>query len=118
MGVDPEVAAEDACRMEHVISSETFDALKRLAFDLNAVAVHHHPVRRRHLRGKAAQLALAYAEVPANMRSTYLFIRSFSLFIMALKCSNCSLSFNTFSFVMAEVAKDIVAIMNIVRLWL
>ena len=29
MGVDPEVAAEDACRMEHVISSETFDALKR-----------------------------------------------------------------------------------------
>ena len=29
MGGDPEVAAEDACRMEHVISSETFDALKR-----------------------------------------------------------------------------------------
>lgn len=29
MGVDPEVAAEDACRMEHVISGETFDALKR-----------------------------------------------------------------------------------------
>ena len=29
MDVDPEVAAEDACRMEHVISSETFDALKR-----------------------------------------------------------------------------------------
>lgn len=29
MGVDPEVAAEDACRIEHVISAETFDALKR-----------------------------------------------------------------------------------------
>ena len=29
MGVDPEIAAEDACRIEHVISAETFDALKR-----------------------------------------------------------------------------------------
>ena len=29
MGVSPEVAAEDACRIEHVISNETFDALKR-----------------------------------------------------------------------------------------
>lgn len=29
MGVDAEVAAEDACRIEHVISAETFDALKR-----------------------------------------------------------------------------------------
>ena len=29
MGVDAEVAAEDACRIEHVISNETFDALKR-----------------------------------------------------------------------------------------
>ena len=29
MGGDPEVAAEDACRIEHVISAETFDALKR-----------------------------------------------------------------------------------------
>ncbi len=29
MGVNPEVAAEDACRMEHVISAETFEALKR-----------------------------------------------------------------------------------------
>ncbi len=28
MGVDPEVAAEDACRIEHVISNETFEALK------------------------------------------------------------------------------------------
>lgn len=29
LGVDPEVAAEDACKMEHVISDETFDAIKR-----------------------------------------------------------------------------------------
>ena len=28
LGVDPAVAAEDACRMEHVISAETFDAIK------------------------------------------------------------------------------------------
>jgi Mn-dependent DtxR family transcriptional regulator len=29
LGVSPETAAEDACRMEHTISDETFDALKR-----------------------------------------------------------------------------------------
>lgn len=28
LGVAPEIAAEDACRIEHVISAETFDALK------------------------------------------------------------------------------------------
>lgn len=28
LGVDPEVAAEDACRIEHVISKESFEALK------------------------------------------------------------------------------------------
>ena len=28
MGVSPETAAEDACRIEHVISAETFDVLK------------------------------------------------------------------------------------------
>ena len=28
LGVDPQVAAEDACRIEHVISDETFSALK------------------------------------------------------------------------------------------
>ncbi len=31
LGVDPEVAAEDACKMEHIISDETFEALKRHA---------------------------------------------------------------------------------------
>ena len=29
LGVNPEVAAEDACRIEHVISDESFLALKR-----------------------------------------------------------------------------------------
>ena len=29
LGVDPRVAAEDACRIEHVISEESFDALRR-----------------------------------------------------------------------------------------
>ena len=31
IGVDPVTAAEDACRIEHVISPETFDAIKRHA---------------------------------------------------------------------------------------
>ena len=29
LGVDPKIAAEDACRMEHVISAESFDAIKK-----------------------------------------------------------------------------------------
>ena len=29
IGVDPEVAIEDACRMEHVISDTSFEAIKR-----------------------------------------------------------------------------------------
>ena len=28
LGVDPKIAAEDACRIEHYISDETFDAVK------------------------------------------------------------------------------------------
>ena len=28
LGVDPEIAAEDACRIEHVISDESFEAIK------------------------------------------------------------------------------------------
>ena len=31
LGVSPETAAEDACKMEHVISRESFDAIKRHA---------------------------------------------------------------------------------------
>ncbi len=29
LGVDPDIAAEDACKIEHIISSESFDAIKR-----------------------------------------------------------------------------------------
>ena len=29
LGVEPDVAAEDACKIEHVISAQSFDALKR-----------------------------------------------------------------------------------------
>ena len=29
LGVDPKTAAEDACRIEHVISSESFEAIKK-----------------------------------------------------------------------------------------
>lgn len=29
LGVNPQTAAEDACRMEHVISTESFQAIKR-----------------------------------------------------------------------------------------
>lgn len=28
IGVDPDIAAEDACRMEHVISAQSFEAIK------------------------------------------------------------------------------------------
>ena len=38
LGVDPKVAAEDACRMEHVISSESFEAIK------DHVRKHHSDV--------------------------------------------------------------------------
>ena len=31
LGVDPDIASEDACRIEHVISDESFDAIKRHA---------------------------------------------------------------------------------------
>ncbi len=38
LGVDPEVAAEDACKIEHDISDQSFEAIKRLA-RANAEAV-------------------------------------------------------------------------------
>jgi len=31
LGVDPKIAAEDACRIEHVISEESFEAIKNHA---------------------------------------------------------------------------------------
>ena len=33
LGVSPETAAEDACKMEHVISDETFEAMKKHMHD-------------------------------------------------------------------------------------
>ena len=33
LGVDAETAAEDACRIEHVISEESFEAIKRFSGD-------------------------------------------------------------------------------------
>ncbi len=33
LGVDPEVASEDACRIEHVISKESFNALRQYLKD-------------------------------------------------------------------------------------
>ena len=29
LGVSPEIASEDACRVEHILSDETFEAIKR-----------------------------------------------------------------------------------------
>ena len=34
IGVDPEVAAEDACKMEYAISSESFTAIKKFIADV------------------------------------------------------------------------------------
>lgn len=31
LGVNPETAVEDACRIEHIISAESFEAIKKLA---------------------------------------------------------------------------------------
>ena len=31
LGVDDKTAAEDACRIEHIISSESFEAIKKIA---------------------------------------------------------------------------------------
>ena len=36
LGVDPDTAVKDACRMEHVISRDTFEALKRNFSDKEA----------------------------------------------------------------------------------
>ena len=33
LGVDKEIATEDACKIEHVISKESFDALKKYVFN-------------------------------------------------------------------------------------
>ena len=35
LGVSREIAAEDACRIEHVISKESFSALKQFILSMN-----------------------------------------------------------------------------------
>ena len=37
LGVDETIAAEDACRMEHVISKESFAAIKKYVADENNI---------------------------------------------------------------------------------
>jgi Mn-dependent DtxR family transcriptional regulator len=36
LGVSPETASEDACRIEHVLSTETFEAIKKHAEERNS----------------------------------------------------------------------------------
>ena len=35
IGVDPEIASEDACKIEHDISDEAFEAIKKFAENIN-----------------------------------------------------------------------------------
>ena len=37
IGVDPETASEDACKIEHTISDESFDAIKRFVEEREAL---------------------------------------------------------------------------------
>ena len=39
LGVDKETALEDACRMEHTLSEETFEAIKRHVIENNEVSL-------------------------------------------------------------------------------
>ena len=38
LGVDPEIAAKDACKMEHVLSPETFEAFKKHAHGVGKIS--------------------------------------------------------------------------------
>ena len=40
LGVDPEIAADDACRIEHHISDESFEAIKRHSEQFVSVLQH------------------------------------------------------------------------------
>ena len=39
IGVNPKIAAEDACRMEHIISAESFEAIKKYVNSYNSWAL-------------------------------------------------------------------------------
>lgn len=41
LGVPNDVALSDACRMEHTLSEQTFDAIKRHVIDNNEVSLKH-----------------------------------------------------------------------------
>ena len=43
LGVDPFLAAQDACRMEHVISAESFEKLKAHLDDMEAADGDEQP---------------------------------------------------------------------------
>ncbi len=43
LGVDPHTAVEDACRMEHVVSAESFSAIKRHVTTENELAHYFDP---------------------------------------------------------------------------
>ena len=44
LGVSPATAAEDACRIEHILSTETFDAIKKHAeIHADGIAETSHP---------------------------------------------------------------------------
>ncbi len=57
LGVPAKTAAEDACRIEHVISSETFEKIKQYAHARALSRSHKARKKRRlHRRGRAAYL--------------------------------------------------------------
>lgn len=43
LGVNETVAAEDACRIEHVISKESFEALKNHVWEEHGISADHRP---------------------------------------------------------------------------
>lgn len=43
IGVDPEIAQEDACKIEHDISQETFQALQKLVAEKKAKSAEAYP---------------------------------------------------------------------------
>lgn len=44
LGVDEKIAAEDACRIEHVISKESFEALKNHVWEEHGISADQRPI--------------------------------------------------------------------------
>ena len=53
LGVDPKIAAEDACRMEHVISKESFDAIKKHIKYIYILVHHFHKQQSVHILNRS-----------------------------------------------------------------